>query len=159
MEATKAKEVCPTTTQGLIKKGVLLVDVRELNEVKQVAFDVPDIMVIPLSEFEDRYQEIPKDRDVVLVCQGGVRSLKATYFLMNHGYDRVMNMEHGMERWAKKGFPIVGDDPSMQAQGGDSCCGTSSAPKVEEVSCCGTSDSKTDSSCCSTPNSNGSSCC
>jgi rhodanese-related sulfurtransferase len=62
MELAKAKEVCPTTTQGLIKNGALLVDVREWNEVKELAFDVPNIMVIPLSEFEERYQEIPKDK-------------------------------------------------------------------------------------------------
>lgn len=141
MESVKAKEVCPTTTQGLVKQGALLVDVREWDEVNQVAFDVPDILVIPLSEFENRYQEIPKDRDVVLVCQVGVRSLKATYYLMNHGYDRVMNMEHGMNRWLQKGFPTKGNASSVPIQNTD-CCGTSenedrfNSDQIEGISCC-----------------------
>ena len=78
MEATKAKEVCPTTTQGLIKQGALLVDVRELNEINEVSFDVPRILLIPLSELEDRWQEIPKEGDVIFVCAaGGKKSLVA----------------------------------------------------------------------------------
>jgi rhodanese-related sulfurtransferase len=158
MESVKAKEICPTTTQGLIKKGALLVDVREWNEVNQVAFDVPEIMVIPLSEFEDRYLEIPKDRDVVLVCQVGVRSLKATYYLMNHGYDRVMNMEHGMDRWLQKGFPTKGNASITIDSNSGSCCGTSPTEKVE-TSCCGTTAANIDSSCCSAPSKDGTACC
>jgi rhodanese-related sulfurtransferase len=137
MESTQAKEVCPTTTQKWIKKGALLVDVREWNEVNQVAFDVPNIMVIPLSEFEERYIEVPKDKDVILVCQVGVLSLKATYFLMNHGYTNVMNMEYGMEKWIKKGFPIKGS-PIQASQNTDSCCYGSESTSTE-TSCCGTS--------------------
>lgn len=65
---TLVKEICPTTTQTWVKNGALLVDVREKDEIEQLAFDVPDILNIPLSEFEERYTEIPKDKDVVMVC-------------------------------------------------------------------------------------------
>ncbi|MBK7058873.1 MAG: rhodanese-like domain-containing protein [Leptospiraceae bacterium] len=161
MEATKAKEVCPTTTQGLIKQGALLVDVRELNEINEVSFDVPRILLIPLSELEDRWQEIPKEGDVIFVCAAGVKSLKATYYLMNRGYTNVMNMEHGMDRWIKKGFPTKGNVSAVSSQNADSCCSTSSTEKVES-SCCGTSSkekSSSESSCCSTPSKDGTSCC
>lgn len=105
---TLVKEICPTTTQSWIKKGALLVDVREPNEVERVAFDVPDLLPIPLSEFEERYSEIPKNKDVVVVCQAGQRSLRAADFLINHGYDleRVVNMQYGLTRWVEKGFPV-----------------------------------------------------
>jgi hypothetical protein len=48
---TMVNEICHTTTQGWIKKGSLLVDVRERDEVEQLAYDVPNIVNIPLSEF------------------------------------------------------------------------------------------------------------
>ncbi|MEX1133161.1 MAG: rhodanese-like domain-containing protein, partial [Flavobacteriales bacterium] len=83
METKQAQEICPTTTQQWVAKGALLVDVRERDEVAEAAYDVPDVINIPLSEFEERFVEVPKDRDVVMVCRGGGRSLKATYFLMN----------------------------------------------------------------------------
>jgi rhodanese-related sulfurtransferase len=103
------KEICPTTTQEWVKNGALLVDVSEENEVAELAYDVPNIMNIPLSQFETRFLEIPKDQDVVVVCRSGGRSLRAAGFLINHGYDRVVNMEHGMIRWAQKEFPTKGD--------------------------------------------------
>lgn len=108
VELPPASEVCPTTARRLIAAGALLVDVRELSEVTQVAFDVPSVLLMPLSELELRFAELPRDRDLVLVCQVGQRSLKATYFLMVHGYTRVANMEGGILKWARLGFPIKG---------------------------------------------------
>lgn len=120
---TLVKEICPTTTQEWVKNGALLVDVREKDEVEELAFDVPNIINIPLSEFEERFNEIPKDRDVVMVCKGGGRSLRAAGFLVNHGYTNVVNMQHGIARWVQKGFPTKGN--TSVVRGGDSCCSTS----------------------------------
>ena len=121
---TLVKEICPTTTQEWVKDGALLVDVREKDEVANVAYDVPNILYIPLSEFEDRYNEIPKEGSVVLVCQSGGRSLRAAGYLVNHGYENVVNMQHGMNRWLERGFPVKGNE--IPASKASSCCSTSS---------------------------------
>ncbi|MBL7962907.1 MAG: rhodanese-like domain-containing protein [Flavobacteriales bacterium] len=139
----KALEICPTTTQQWVANGALLVDVRERDEVAEAAYDVPNIINIPLSEFEERFAEVPRDRDVVMVCRGGGRSLKATYYLMNHGYTRVVNMSKGILRWQEKGFPMKGNIP-VQQSASSGCCGPTPAKA---------------SSCCDTPNSDGSACC
>lgn len=47
-----------------------------------MTFNVPALAQIPLSEFEQRFDELPRDRPLVLACESGPRSLKATYFLM-----------------------------------------------------------------------------
>ncbi|MCI4442812.1 MAG: rhodanese-like domain-containing protein [Lentimicrobium sp.] len=121
---TLVKEICPTTTQKWVKEGALLVDVREKDEVAQLAYDVPNIINIPLSVFEEHFTEIPKDKPVVMVCESGGRSLRAAGFLVNHGYENVVNMEHGIIRWVQKGFPTKGDTASvLGADGG--CCSTS----------------------------------
>lgn len=143
MNTAQATEICPTTTQQWVANGALLVDVRERDEVAEAAFDVPNIINIPLSEFEERWQEVPTDRDVVMVCRSGGRSLKATYFLMNHGYTRVVNMSKGILRWQEKGFPMKGRIPTAQPASGG-CCGTTASQA---------------SSCCHTPNADGSACC
>lgn len=122
---TLVKEICPTTTQSWVKNGALLVDVREKDEVAELAYDVPNIINIPLSEFEERFNEIPLDKDVVVVCRSGARSLRAAGFLVNHGYTKVVNMEHGMIRWATKGFPTKGNTASvLQNSQNTSCCST-----------------------------------
>jgi rhodanese-related sulfurtransferase len=118
---TLVNEICPTTTQSWIADGALLVDVRELNEISELSYDVPSILHIPLSEFETRYTEIPKDRKVVMVCRSGGRSLRAAGFLVNHGYDQVVNMKRGIIRWVQKGFPTIGDTSSVLPKDGDCC--------------------------------------
>jgi rhodanese-related sulfurtransferase len=146
-----AKEVCPTTTRRLIGEGALLVDVREMREVQALAFDVPDIVCIPLSELETRWSEIPKDREVVMVCQGGARSLKATYYLQYHGYIQVSNMAGGMDKWARKGFPVKGQIPSSGACGcAPGCCDTSAPSSASDAGgCCGSSAAESAAtSCC-----------
>jgi hypothetical protein len=45
---TLVREICPTTTQSWVSEGALLVDVREANEIAELAFDVPIILEIPL---------------------------------------------------------------------------------------------------------------
>ena len=115
----EAKEICPTTTMDKVKEGALIVDVRNKSEVENVNFDVPNYMNIPLNELEDRISEIPKDKEIVMVCRSGERSLKTTYFLMNAGYENVYNMRDGIIKWASKGFPTKGNvDELLNA---DSC--------------------------------------
>ncbi len=121
---TLVKEICPTTTQQWVKNGALLVDVREQDEVEQLAYDVPHLLHIPLSEFEERFAEIPRDQEVVMVCRGGGRSLRAAGFLVNHGYAHVVNMQFGLERWVQRGFPTKGDTSSFLNKPTSSCCST-----------------------------------
>ncbi len=143
------KEICPTTTQGWVKNGALLVDVREADELAELSFDVPEILHIPLSEFDSRYPEIPKDREVVVVCSVGVRSLRAAGFLVNHGYDKAVHMKHGMLRWAQKGFPTKGEPSSVLDNKEDTgCCGPRKTETGKNTqSCCGSSP-KSDNTCC-----------
>jgi len=110
-----------------LRQGALLVDVRRPGEVEEVSFDVPEYLHIPLKELEHRWQEIPIGREVIFACRSGRRSLKATYFMMNHGFDKVFNMEGGMLKWASKGFPAKGNvDGLLAAQSCDcsqpDCC-------------------------------------
>lgn len=144
---TVVKEICPTTTQEWVANGAILVDVRETNEVAELSYDVPNILHIPLTQFEERFTEIPKDKEVIIVCRSGGRSLRAAGFLVNHGYDKVVNMKHGLIRWAQKGFPTKGDTASVLANTQDSgCCGSSPSPAAQS---CGDSTPKTeDSKCC-----------
>lgn len=120
----EAKEVCPTSTQGLVRDGALLVDVREPSEVEAVAFDVPNIVNIPMSQLEQRWSELPRDRKLVMVCQTGERSLKATYFLQFHDYENVANMSNGLEKWVRRGFPIKGNPAAIVTSDNvpTSCC-------------------------------------
>lgn len=83
-----------------------LVDVRERHEVAQAAFDAPNVVLIPISEFERRRDELPRDRDLVIACASGGRSFQVVHYLMHHGYTRAMNLHGGIGIWNACGLPV-----------------------------------------------------
>ena len=121
MKNQEIKNICPTTTSKLEKDGALLVDVREYDEIEELSYDVQNLLHIPLSEFEERYTEIPQDKSLVMVCRSGARSLKAAYYLMNHGYQDVKNLEGGIIKWAEKSFPVKGSLAQVKSASSDCC--------------------------------------
>lgn len=61
----------------MIKGDVLLVDVRNADEIAEQSYDVKNSINIPLDSIEAKMNLIPKDKQVILVCQGGKRSKEA----------------------------------------------------------------------------------
>ncbi|NTW22324.1 rhodanese-like domain-containing protein [Candidatus Falkowbacteria bacterium] len=113
------KELSPNEAKSELEKGALLVDVREAYEVDQFACDVPETLVLPLSELQQRYQELPKDRELVIACAGGGRSLYAATFLVGKGYNKVANLDGGVFTWNSLGLPVKkgggGDEKSVSS--------------------------------------------
>jgi rhodanese-related sulfurtransferase len=64
-------------------------------------------VLIPLRSLPERFAEIPRDRDVVLHCHHGVRSLTALQFLRAQGYERVTSLAGGIEAWSLEIDPSV----------------------------------------------------
>jgi len=80
-----------------LKSGpkLLVVDVREPMELRQLPA-LAGARNVPMSELGQRLAEIPKDRPVALICRSGGRSLQAMFFLKNHGYTQLLNVEGGL---------------------------------------------------------------
>jgi rhodanese-related sulfurtransferase len=93
----------PAEAQRRVQAGAALIDVRESDEFAQAR--VPGAVLIPLSEFAQRYTELPNDTEVVLICAGGVRSAQAAQFAAQHGY-HVTNLEGGINAWNAAGLPV-----------------------------------------------------
>ncbi|MCX7799591.1 MAG: rhodanese-like domain-containing protein [Fimbriimonadales bacterium] len=77
----------------------LLVDVREPDETAVSV--LPEALCIPMDSLPDRLQELPKDREIVLVCRSGARSGACTRFLLQQGFTKVRNLRGGMIAWAR----------------------------------------------------------
>lgn len=56
------------------------------------------------AELPARYDEVPRDRDIAVVCGSGFRSSVATSLLMRHGFERVTNVIGGMSAWKASGY-------------------------------------------------------
>lgn len=105
---SKVKDVTPSTALSMIRKGALLVDVRETREIDRKAFDVtdPNFMSVPMSRFQSRLHEIPSNRKVIIACHSGSRSGAASKMLAGQGHKNVHNMQNGLIRWEREGLPV-----------------------------------------------------
>ena len=88
-----------------LKNGVrpLVLDVRQPDEFRRG--HINGAKLIPLGELGGRLKELPKNKEIVVVCATGNRSRSATKRLVNEGYD-AFNMNGGMMSWARSGLSI-----------------------------------------------------
>ncbi len=80
-----------------------ILDVREPNEFQ--INRIEGATLIPLGELPRRYQELPRDREIVAQCKMGGRSAKAMDFLKSVGFLNVKNLRGGILEWIDKVDP------------------------------------------------------
>lgn len=89
------------------KLASVFVDVREKDELERVSYDMPNVVNVPLSQFEHRYHLLSKEANLIIVCRTGRRSGIVTEFLLNKGYAKVHNLLGGIVDWEEDGLPVV----------------------------------------------------
>ena len=82
-----------------------LLDVREPWEV--ALGTLPEAMAIPMSELADRIETLPADRPLVVLCHHGQRSGQVTAWLRRLGYDNAVNLDGGIDAWARSVDPTM----------------------------------------------------
>lgn len=98
------EEIAPKDAITAVTNGAVFVDVRESYELDEVAYGV-DYTHIPLGEIQERLSEFPKDKDIIVGCRSGKRSMNACMFLKMQGYERVQNLEGGIIGWVENDCP------------------------------------------------------
>lgn len=95
------KGVRQITTGDLRKelndKNKQYIDVRTPGEFK--GRNIKGFKNIPLHQLASKANELSKDKEVVVICQSGMRSNKATKVLRKHGFKQVTNVKGGMSAW------------------------------------------------------------
>ncbi|MGO9244209.1 MAG: molybdopterin-synthase adenylyltransferase MoeB [Verrucomicrobiia bacterium] len=87
------------------KQDFVLVDVRNPDEFAICTID--GSVKLPLPELPQRFQELPKDKLLVLHCKSGGRSGRALKFLRSQGYGKLKNVAGGINAWAERIDPNV----------------------------------------------------
>jgi len=100
-----AKEISVAEAYQIYQKGdAFFVDVREQSEWDE--YHAPGTTLIPLGELPNRLTELPKDRDIVVVCRSGNRSQSGRDILLQAGFKNVTSMAGGLKQWQSAGYPI-----------------------------------------------------
>lgn len=86
------------------QQGALFLDVRTQEEWAQAR--IAGSVLIPLDELAARLSELPRDRDIVVVCRSGPRSTEGAAILRQAGFTRVSCLDGGLESWVAAGYPL-----------------------------------------------------
>jgi rhodanese-related sulfurtransferase len=96
----------PEVMSADLPHGAFLLDVREDDE--WAAGHAPDAVHVRLGELGSRVDELPRDREVYVICRTGNRSAYATQALTAGGLNAI-NVADGMTGWAVAGRPMISE--------------------------------------------------
>ena len=99
-------EAEPEVLSTDLPDGAFLLDVREDDE--WAAGHAPDAVHVRLGDLGPRAGELPRDREVYVICRSGARSAYAAQALAGGGWTAV-NVSDGMTGWAVAGRPMVSE--------------------------------------------------
>ncbi len=83
----------------------VVLDVRESWELEICC--LPDCVRIPMNSVPGRQEELESDRETVVVCHHGGRSMQVASFLEQNGFTNVYNLSGGVDAWAREVDPTM----------------------------------------------------
>jgi rhodanese-related sulfurtransferase len=103
-DASRVNNLTPQeVAQGLAEGRILLVDVREPNEVAIESY--PQAVVVPMSQFDPAAIPDPAGKEVVFACRSGRRSVTASLAAQDGGFPYVSHLAGGILAWKAAGLP------------------------------------------------------
>jgi len=92
---------------------IILLDVRTEAEYEAEHIQIEGVETknIPLSEIEERLNELNKSKVLIVYCRSGARSRQACEILAQHNFT-VFNLEGGITAWKSAGYPTTAFNPS-----------------------------------------------
>lgn len=114
----RIREITPREARERQQRGALLVDVREEHE-RGLGMAEGAVGVARADLEAETARHVPdRAAEIVLICQGGARSLRAAEALALRGYARVHSVSGGTSRWIAEGLPVTapaaGIDPDFR---------------------------------------------
>ncbi len=100
-----ARDISVDEAYQMYQGDAFVLDVRTQEEWDE--YHAPNATLIPLDELQARISEVPKDREILVVCRSGNRSQEGRDILLAAGYNAT-SMTGGLKEWFAKGYPIEG---------------------------------------------------
>lgn len=103
-----ASEVSVDEAYQMYQQGAFVLDVRTPEEWNE--YHIPNATLIPLDQLASRVDELPHDRQIVVVCRSGNRSQQGRDILLAAGLQATC-MSGGLKEWYARGYPIESAPP------------------------------------------------
>jgi adenylyltransferase/sulfurtransferase len=118
----EARQVIPEQGPNELKRRleagepVVLIDVRDPDEYRDGSIEPATNISRGFLEFRIGAAASDPRTPIVLYCQTGLRSMLAAKALHDLGYQNVVNLQGGFQKWAQSGLPVVKDKPLTTEQ-------------------------------------------
>lgn len=98
MPTKGVQNISTAELKDLLKnKNIQFVDVRTKGEYN--SNHIREFKNIPLNELPQKANSLDKDKDIVVICQSGMRSTRASKLLKKMNFEKVINVRGGMSAW------------------------------------------------------------
>src|SRR3989475_8491818 len=95
---------------------LVIIDVRDPDEYRDGHIEAASNISRGFLEFRIGTAVSDPSVPIVLYCQTGLRSVLAAKALKELGYQTVINLKGGFQKWAQSGLPVVKDTPLTTEQ-------------------------------------------
>jgi adenylyltransferase/sulfurtransferase len=95
---TGIASLSPADVAPRLSQGTQVIDVREAWEWEICR--LPGARLVPLSELEYQIGTLDPQRETIVYCHRGMRSVDAAHRLRAAGFTRVAHLEGGIDRWS-----------------------------------------------------------
>jgi len=94
------ESISPRALAEKMKNGedVNLIDVREPVEYEIARIEGAHLL--PLSRFREWIDALEPVGETIVMCHHGVRSAQVCAYLMQNGFEKVFNLEGGIDSWS-----------------------------------------------------------
>ena len=101
------REMTPTQLREHLNSGAdpLLLDVREPWEYRICC--LKNAQLVPMRTIPSMFGELDPQRETVVICHHGIRSRQVAMFLDHQGFGNVINLQGGVDAWAKQVDPLM----------------------------------------------------
>lgn len=99
----------------LARETSVLIDVRTKSEYEMGT--IRGALNIPVDELRERLDEIPKNKDIIIFCQIGLRGYLAHKILTQNGFKNVKNLSGGYKTYSIATAPISHIEPKIIKDG------------------------------------------
>lgn len=86
---------------------LILVDCREQEEWDED--HIPNAIFMPLSTFQENFNKLDSNKQIIMQCRSGKRSLTACQILQENDYEDLTNLEGGILGWKELGYEVTKD--------------------------------------------------
>src|SRR4030042_1714517 len=108
-KVTTATNISAAQAFKKFNEAAFFLDVRSQDEWNQA--HIANSINIPLDELQNHLSELPKNKDIVVVCLIGKRSQEGMNILRNVGFAHASCMTGGLNAWKAAGYPLEGSNP------------------------------------------------